>query len=446
MAETIEAKANPEKRLFISLLTRDIPLADAFLDLVDNSINSVLANFSKDLSSAAGYVKVLEGKISRPPAKIDIQIDGNEVKISDDSTGISFTSARDHVFQFGRASNERHPDDRLSVYGVGLKRAIFKIGNHIKINSKHAEGGFSTDLHVDKWESDKRNPWVIDIEKGKKAPASTGTTISIKDLYPEVKRRISDGLFIGELIRKMQRAYEFFLKKVVRIFVNKQEIEPFGLSVGENVSSDTFEMDGVSCNIVAGVGTPDARGFFVDDKAGWTIFCNGRALLFADKSALTGWSGSPELPLFQPKHRPFVGFVFFVASDPEKLPWTTTKGAINRESEVWQEARKKMVSVGRQVTGFLDRRYDNEGTKVSRSEVATISGSSTTALKMSLSKKTEFKIPQKKGPETIRIQYDAELEKVDAIREYLGKRRMSGSDVGRRTFEYFLKNRVGYDA
>jgi hypothetical protein len=38
MAEQLRADASPEKRLFISLLTRDIPLIAAFLDLIDNSV------------------------------------------------------------------------------------------------------------------------------------------------------------------------------------------------------------------------------------------------------------------------------------------------------------------------------------------------------------------------------------------------------------------------
>ena len=43
MTNSLTADASPEKRLFISLLTRDISLVAAFLDLIDNSINAALA-------------------------------------------------------------------------------------------------------------------------------------------------------------------------------------------------------------------------------------------------------------------------------------------------------------------------------------------------------------------------------------------------------------------
>lgn len=446
MAETTEAKANPEKRLFISLLTRDIPLADAFLDLIDNSLNSALATHANNLRTADGYVKLLEGAKKGEIVEINLNISATRVVIEDYSCGIKFTSARDHVFQFGREKGSRDATDRLSVYGVGLKRAIFKMGNQINIVSNHSEGGFSTSLKVDRWERDKRQPWVIDISKLPIKPKRTGTRIEITELYQEVKTRIGDGLFIDELKTKIRRAYEFFLNKIVKIQVNGDPIEPFSLSIGDNHASDSFSKGGVTCSIVAGIGQPDSRGFFVDDRAGWTIFCNGRALLFADKSGLTGWTGGSEMPLFQPKHRPFVGLVFFVSDDPELLPWTTTKSAVNRESVVWQEARKRMIAVGRQVTSVLDRRYNNDGTTVSKSEVAALGGKSASALKLSLPTAREFKVRKAIEPDTIRIQYDAGVVQIDAIRQYLRRRSMSGSDVGRHTFQYFLKNRVGFDA
>jgi hypothetical protein len=49
MAERIYANANPEKRLFISLLTRDISLIAAFLDLIDNSVNAAVESSSDRL-------------------------------------------------------------------------------------------------------------------------------------------------------------------------------------------------------------------------------------------------------------------------------------------------------------------------------------------------------------------------------------------------------------
>jgi hypothetical protein len=445
MAASDTALASPEKRLFISLLTRDIPLIDAFLDLIDNSINSAMAGIAEKLKDAESYATILSKPVKRELPKIELKIDGDEVRISDNSTGISLNAAKNHVFKFGREAGSGDKNDRLSVYGVGLKRAIFKIGNKISIDSDHKESGFSMSLNVEKWEQDKRQPWTIDINARAPTQAgNTGTVIRIKDLYPDVKRRINDGIFIGELRDKIQRAYAFFIDQVVQVFVNDERIEKPDFTMGSNTASDKFKIDGVECVVIAGIGEPDSRGYFVDKTAGWSVFCNGRNVIFADKSGLTGWTGAPELPLFQPKHRPFKGIVIFVSADPELLPWTTTKSAINRESGIWQEARKRMVAVGKEITGVLDRRYDNDGTSISTSGVKDLAGKQTNLLKISTTKTRTFEMSKAKEPETIRVQFDAEIEQVEAVRDYLRKPSMSGSDVGRHTFAYFLKNRVGY--
>ena len=59
MAQMIPADARPEKRLFISLITRDISLIDAFLDLIDNSINAALEPMADNLKTADDYQRRL---------------------------------------------------------------------------------------------------------------------------------------------------------------------------------------------------------------------------------------------------------------------------------------------------------------------------------------------------------------------------------------------------
>ena len=117
-----------------------------------------------------------------------------------------------------------------------------------------------------------------------------------------------------------------------------------------------------------GLGTPTA-GKYRDSGAGWFVFCNGRTVISADKSPKTGWNNNG-LPIFQPKHRPFLGTVYFVSRHADRLPWDTTKSGINEDSEIWQEAKRRMVSVGRSITSFLDGRYADEGTEVAQKDLA----------------------------------------------------------------------------
>ncbi|GAC1330228.1 MAG: hypothetical protein NVSMB26_07440 [Beijerinckiaceae bacterium] len=118
MAETLAANASPEKRLFISLLTRDIPLVAAFLDLIDNSINAAVEPFSSQLTTAEDYMAVLKREDIAPSVNISIQISEEKVEITDNASGIASAIAVDHVFKFGRSDTESHEGDRLSVYGI----------------------------------------------------------------------------------------------------------------------------------------------------------------------------------------------------------------------------------------------------------------------------------------------------------------------------------------
>ena len=233
------------------------------------------------------------------------------------------------------------------------------------------------------------------------------------------------------------------MAKFVNIYVDGEFIDPVAINVGANYTSQIFDADGVSCAVSAGIGEPQG-GAFRDRSAGWFVFCNGRTVISADKSSLTGWStpGSG-LPIFQPKHRPFVGVVFFVSEDPEKLPWTTTKSGINEDSTIWQQAKRRMIVVGRDIISFLDSRYADEGTEVAAADLREAAESRVSVLSTAISTQKKFEPPKTPRSETVRIQYEAKVSDIRRIAEYLRRPSMSGSEVGRHTFFFFLRNEVG---
>jgi hypothetical protein len=439
---TTFAKANPHKRLFISLVTRDISLADAVLDLLDNAINSAIQGLNLALAKPADYIALLDRKVKKPLTKISIQFDKEHFEMRDDAGGISLKDAEDRVFMFGRQDNndenQRH-DDTLSVYGIGMKRAIFKIGNEVRIFSRHKNDGFRMNLNVRDWEALHQEAWQIPIDPVKFEKGSdTGTEIVIRSLFPEISKRVSDGSFEGELVDKIARTYSYFLNRVVSVEVNGVSISPSALNMGDNNSSDYFELSGVACSVLAGIGVPDGK-FHTADRAGWYVFCNGRAVAFADKTSLTGWGTL--LPTFQPKHRPFLGLVFFTSDDPEALPWTTTKSSINAESAVWQQALRVMFNVGRQITSFLDKRYTDDGTEISTQELTQVAGKTASAFFKPVQATASFK-PVRQKPTTTSIQIRVSATELDEVRAYLGRRTMANTEVGRYVFDYFLNEVV----
>lgn len=435
----IPAEAQPEKRLFISLLTRDISLIDAILDLMDNSINSALTSHARRLESAADYRALFTDQTVTPHAKIQITVQPDSIVISDTAAGISCQTAEHHVFRFGRPARTENGDDRLSVYGIGLKRAIFKIGDHIDIRSEHTAGGFDLDLDVPKWEAELQEKWTIPITPRPPVPAgSTGTDIRISRLHDDVTRRISDAKFLSELADRISQTYSFFIERIVDITVNGSQVERILQEIDENFSTDFFLTDGVSCSISCGI--PRAKEGFSYRNAGWFVFCNGRALLYGDKGPLTGWGVPGYLPIFQAKHNPFFGVVFFVATDPESLPWTTTKASVNQESLVWQEAKRRMASVARSLITFLDRRYADDSAQLTHEDLAAGSGNRVNALDAVSGPRRTFQVPPRPPASDTSIQYRVQIIDVDKICTHLGRRGMSNSEVGRYTFNYYLKN------
>lgn len=440
---THQATATPEKRLFISLITRDISLADAILDLLDNSINSAISKQRLELHTPSAYISLLERKKGKATTKVSIAFDEKHFIMEDDAAGISLKDAEDRVFKFGRSpddgSGHANEDDTLSVYGIGMKRAIFKIGDHVQIVSKSAEDGFSMDLRVRAWEKLAQDRWSIPIGVMKHRQGQrTGTSIEIKELFPDIARRIGDSSFEGELVRKISRTYSYFLERVVSVEVNGVTVQPSDLRFGENLASQHFELEGVSCAVIAGLYIPEGK-FFSASQAGWYVFCNGRAVAFADKTEMTGWGNF--LPTFQPKHRPFLGLVFFTAEDPENLPWTTTKASINQESAIWQHSLRIMSSIGRQVTTYLDGRYSDDGTEISTAELAQAAGKATSAFAAPSRATSTFRVTKVRKT-TTSIQITVEKNELDEIKEYLGDKRMPNAEVGRLIFDYYLENVV----
>jgi hypothetical protein len=286
--------------------------------------------------------------------------------------------------------------------------------------------------------------WGFDITVRPPAKGHFGTRILITELHDEVMRRLNDGFFLSELKERISRTYSFFIGRIVTIRLNDDEINKEQFEIGSNFASEKFQRGDVSCNITAGIAAVRGESFR-ERNAGWFVFCNGRAVLFADKSALTGWTGGGQLPTFQPKHRPFLGVVFFVSPDPEDLPWTTTKSGINEESLIWQEAKRYMVTVGRVITGFLDSRYSDDNQTVAPPDLQRASGQAVSVLSAAVSSSQQFKLPRSAAPKMIRIQYQAKVADIRAIESYLRRPGMGGSEVGRYTFNWFLKNEVGQD-
>lgn len=200
----------------------------------------------------------------------------------------------------------------------------------------------------------------------------------------------------------------------------------------------TLTVDSVNAVIVAGLRT--RQGKQLDPTlSGWFIYCNGRLVLEGDKTATTGWGDG--IPQWHSKFNGFVGFVFFDSTDNRALPWRTTKQGIVDDATVFLAARDEMTLQARPVLEFLSRIYPGDAPVEGVQERQLLDKASPKSLDKALSANDRvFSVPRtkSKATELIDIQYKKRRTQIDQIRGMLG-RTLSASEIGSRTFDYFLK-------
>ena len=445
MTDRIIADARPTKGLFLEMFVRDLSLESCILDLVDNSIDSLIRSRNIDVSEALLPEGIMEGNNNGEsegfkPGIIEITIDSEQFKISDNCGGITVEAARTDVFRMGNEKEEN--EGQLGVYGIGLKRAIFKIGNDITIESKTVDEGFKMVIDVPTWS--KKGKWELpfDVIQGARDQKTAGTSIVIKSYRKEISERIKSGTFETHLKEMVERTYCLFLNRYVEVTLNGSKVEPKPIPIGDspniNIAKEEFEENGVKVTIYAGLAGRTEEKEWKQADAGWYIACNGRLIVTADRSELTGWGNN--LPLFVPKFRGFVGLVFFYSRKPLSLPWTTTKQGLNPESLVFQRALTRMAVTAKPVINFLSSMVSSNGSEKEPQREAAAEVKYVDVRSLAEKQKTTFKaMPVKIEEWTTTVQFSVKDKDIDRIRKCLGKSSWSARKIARYTFDYYLK-------
>lgn len=434
-------KAYPRKQFFVEMLTRDISLEDCILDLTDNSIDSLLRTERLDIEKAV--LGRSSGRRNNQKRRIKIKYDADKFSIEDDCGGIPREHAENDVFCFGPTSGAE--PGKLGIYGIGLKRAILKLGETAEVISGTSEGAFRVAINLKQWlkKDASLDDWTFPIASVQDAHRWTGrTSVRVTGLHPEVSQRLRQSTLASSLRRAIAQTYAVFLRDYVSIEMNGIDIEPEDIPIGssDEISPgvERFQKDGVRVVIMVSLAAANHRR---QELAGWYVLCNGRVVVRADKTELTGWGGGGGLPSFHSKYIGFVGLALFVADHPERLPWTTTKRGLNRETAVYQEAVGRMSVLAKPVISFLNRLYPSDPAESAPQRALAENVKAVGDMRELLNKPSAlFRVAQTSAaPRSTRIQYDALLKDVDRIRQHLRKSGMSASAVGLHTFNHYLK-------
>lgn len=431
--KTILINANPTKKFFIDMLTRDIGLIDCILDLTDNSIDSIINKTG--FNPMKGLFKKERTRLNK--YEISINFSGEEFIINDNSGGMGIEEIRHNAFRFG-VGTEKNRKKGLSVYGIGMKRAFLKIGKNILFESTDAKNTTRVEIDVNEWMK-KPNEWVFSGKvMDKREGAIAGTKIKITNLNEQVLFNFSNISFENKLLEKIGEVYGIFISNGLTIKINNKKVEPLIPNIATSKelkpAIETFEKDGVRVKIIVGVSPEKYK-----EMNGWYIFCNGRLILSGDKTEKTGWGS--ELRRFHPSTNRFLGFVYIESSNVNSLPWTTTKDGVDIDSTLYQYILKEMVKIAKPIIASLVRQYTSDAAMGDFRKI--LKETKEISLEALDIKHQNFKLPQiltdKTARKDIRISYSIPSSDMESIKKIIDNERMSNSEIGKMTFYYYIK-------
>jgi hypothetical protein len=427
--------ASPTKEFFIYMLTKDIELSRAILDLVDNCIDG--ARRTRPNGKYSGLT-------------IRIEVNKSKFRIADNCGGIDIHLAREYAFRFGRPSQTPKLRHSVGQFGVGMKRALFKIGRHFTVTSASATSRFELSQSVEEWKEDVDN-WdfkLASLEEDISVPINQrGTTIEVTNLHVSVRADFDLDNFRHRLTREIQEAHQEAIHNGIAITLNKIPLEeqPITLLTSEKIypafRSLKFQLNGgspVRCRLYTGVAKSAPA------EAGWYVYCNGRLVLARDRSDVTGWGEGRGrvIPHYHNQFARFRGYSFFDCDDAALLPWNTTKTGVDTDAKVYRGVRAHMLKLMRPVIDFLnalDAEHDREDDRQPLG--GTIDSAKETPL-AKIKRTKAFVAPKAKpaptGPPVGRIVYTKPLDQIEAARREL--KATSLKEVGEKTFEYYFDN------
>ena len=432
------ADAMPTKDFFVRMITRDISLEDCILDLIDNCLDGARRQLAAR-NGGAGDMHTYEG------FRATLQIGQENFRIEDNCGGIGIANAIDYAFHFGRRPDAPKEEDyAIGLYGIGMKRAILKIGQTIAIHSSTEDEGFLCTINVGQWL--RHNTWEFDMDDADLI-VGTGTTITITDFNTGIAEEFNDNAFINRLSRMVSRDYAMFLDKGFKISINGKDLTGYGYAVkeGDEFKSHrtSYQDEGVNVEIIAGMAAPPPSDLEPSDRpeigySGWFVLCNDRVVLPADHTEHTVW-GNEGFPVWHYQYNGFMGMAIFSSSDPNLLPWTTTKRDVDESSPLYRRAVNKMKEATRPWIEYTNQRKANLESARAR-EQATVS-----VPVFEVQESTVLKVPDAPNQPRLRmatINYQKPVTDVNKVRRALRRANMSYRAVGVATFKYFVDNEV----
>lgn len=475
----------PFKALFVTGLTRDIDLEAAILDLMDNSVDAAFRDSPfgpDDENRYSGYA-------------ITLNIDKNGLVLRDNCGG--FDKKRvEYALRIGRPRSVSFDDTgTVGMYGIGMKRAWFKLGRAIHLESinKTQDYRFSMDIDETWLSNDELDGWDVDVYEDEDSgirlmdASSSGTAIKVEGLWPGVEDSIRETAFLPDLKNQIARVYNVAIAHGLRIFLNGERISPLKHTwvISDPESDGMIEpyyfegmINGIKTQITVGFANLSGLKSSADEnndasegerlsrssgESGISIICNDRVVLLNDKSERTGW-GVSGVPRFHNQYVGLVGRVNFWSDDPNRLPLTTTKRGLDYASSAYIHVASLLrdaIKIFTDLTNRMKTADSNTKNELIQSASAEEAEMVTNSLREKASarglkrpQKKHFQDPRQYFPKlpklssstmtTVRFLVDSDEYDDVRRREFPETAGVKPGEVGRAVWDYYLKS-VGHD-
>ena len=449
MSETISkyrpVEASPVKSFFVNMLTRDIKIDEAILDLLDNCVDGILR------SGTTEGARPYQNRWAR------IEFNHDSFMIADNCGGIPWDKS-DYAFRMGR--HPEYEDDTpgvIGVYGIGMKRAIFKMGKSCTISTKSGDDEYEVNISR-KWMEDESD-WDIPVDPADTNMREDGTTIVVGELHEGIATVFTEQaqVFQKDLNDLISSHYSLIIEKGLAVTINGQVVNPGSTGLIFDTQSDAASAsiqpflfravtdDDVEVFLAVGftrrIPTQDEideeleETRYSSQDAGWSVICNDRTVVSCDRTELTGW-GEARVPRYHTQFIAVSGVVSFKSDDPSKLPTTTTKRGVDAASPLYLRVKNKMREGMKIFTDYTNHWKGSE--RETRAQFAACDSltfnqlrAMTTELQFRQTSRSipgssqyrpKLPKPTANDPRRRRISYLKEREKIELVSDYLAGR------------------------
>lgn len=430
--------AMPRKTLFIDILTRDVSAKDSIFDLIDNSVDAYIRNGIKERR------------------EVELTISQDKFVIHDNCGGIERGFLESDVFRFGvEELGEKKPT--LGIYGIGLKRALLKIGRNIRMETDDLTTNCKVEWNVDEWQQKEEWDIPFEVRGSQLSPEGKGyTTISVTNLDKQMRKAFDSPTFINGIKRFVHITYTNFMRKNISFSVNGTAIALYEIKVRCDRKYRPVKIQklfgDVKVTVVCFIDPRKAeekRARIEPEEKGWNVFFNKRLLLAGDTTPTTGWTGKRgQLPKYHMLFNEFRGLVYIDSKDPSKLPINTAKNGLSTESPIYREIVNLMINTAKPVVDNLRKKYpkEREGLDNIEKEVESAAMEAPEEdekpMFISIDKiedGCQFKAPARRGRKitVTTISFARERELVKKVRERLKVE--TNREVGEKTFDYYVR-------